>query len=189
MTDTGIHVGRGGSKHKLRRVLIGAGAVLLVVAVSLGAGVGLRWWQQQREYARLGAPEAVAKEAAEAQNLTLMGDFNKAHDTINAALGNPKLSADAKHRLLMQQGTAYQNQQKLDEAMNSYRRAESLKQTQSAAEAIANVAEMKGDKELAIQYYQKAISLIPSDDVLKDSTKKYYEDKIITLQGGQPNDR
>lgn len=184
MADSNIHVGQGGSRHKLRRVLIGVGAALLVAVVSLAAGAGMRWWQQQREYSRLSKPEAVSKEATEAQDLTLRGDFDKAHDTINKALDNPKLSSDAKYELFMQQGGAYEGQEKNDKAMESYRQAESLKETQIVTEAIARLAEAKGDKELAIRYYQKAISLIPSDDVMKDGTKKYYEDQIFVLQGG-----
>lgn len=184
MTDSNIHVGQGGSKHKLRRLLISACITLLVAGVALAAGVGVRWWQQQREFARIGAPEAIAKEAAAAQNLSMMGNFDKAHDTINKALDNPKLSEDAKHQLYMQQGAAYQGQKNYNAAMDSYRQAESLKETQVLAEAIATIAAAQGNKDLAISYYQKAISLIPSDDAMKDSTKKYYDNQIFVLQGG-----
>jgi tetratricopeptide (TPR) repeat protein len=183
MAETAVHVGGGGSKHKLRRVLVGFGIVLLVVVVSLAAGGAARWFQQKSQYDRSAKPEAITKEATAAQNLALKGDYDKAQETISKALDNPSLSAQAKHDLYMQQGVTYENQRNYDAALESYRKAESFKETSIAAAAIANIAEIKGDKQLAITYYKKAIPLIP-DDAMKDSTKKYFENKITELEGG-----
>lgn len=184
MADTTVHVGGGGSKHKLRRVLVGLGVVLLVVVLSLAAGGAARWFQQKREFARQAKPEAISKEAKEAQDLAFSGDFNKAHDTIDDALDNPSLSAKAKHDLYLQQGVTYENEKNYDAAMESYRKAESFTETMDAVQSIARMAEIKGDKQMAITYYKKAIPLIPKDDAMAESTKKYFENKIIELEGG-----
>jgi len=186
MADIPVIVGKGGSKHKLRRVLVGFGLVLIVAALALAAGAGARWLQQKREYSRLAKPENVTKEASAAQKQSFMGDYDKALTTINEALDNPSLSAQAKHDLYLQQGAAYENQKKYDEAMASYRKAESFKETLDAAQSIARMAEQKGDKALAITYYKKAITLIPDDDAMKDALKKYFENTIRVLEGKEP---
>lgn len=184
MINPEIHVGDGKSKLNKKRLAKGVGLFLLVVVFAGAAGAGLRWLQQQKEYQRLGKPDVIAKEATKAQDLALSGDFDKAHGTINDALDNPRLSADAKYDLLMQRGITYENQDDPDAAMSSYREAESIKQTMNVAQSIARMAELKGDKQLAISQYKKAIPLIPQDDAMKDSTKRYFENKITELEGG-----
>ena len=153
-----------------------------------GAGAGARWWQQQKTQELQGPPPSpVAKENTRAESLALKGDYDGAHETINNALADPNLSAQAKHDLYLQQGVTYENQKDYDAAMESYRKAESIKETADVMQAIARMAEMKQDVALAVTYYKKAIPLIPEDEVMKESLKKYYENKIIVLQGGQPN--
>ena len=191
MADSEIHVGSGRRKFDkkllLKRLLIGTGLVVLVAAVAGGAGAGLRWWQVKQDQKRAAQPQAVSKEATEAQNLALEGDFDKAHDTVNEALKNPSLSAQAKHDLYLQQGVTYENETKNAEALESYRKAFSIKETMDAAQAIARMFEAAGDKQQAIIYYGKAIPLVPQDDAMRDAFKKYFENKIIVLEGGQPN--
>lgn len=162
------------------------GAVLIVAALGLAAGAGVRRLQTRREFSS-SKPENITKEASAAQNQTLGGNLDKAHDIINKALENPSLSAKAKHDLYLQQGVTYENQKDYDAAMASYRKAESAKETMDAAQSIARMAEQKGDKALAITYYKKAIPLIPSQDAMKDALKKYFENKIKVLEGGQPD--
>lgn len=187
MAEIVAQVGEGGSKHKLRRLLLGLGVVLLVAVLAAAAGAGARWLQHRKEYSRAAKPEAVNKDVSAAQNLTFNGNFDKAHETISKALDNPNLSAQAKYDLYMQEGVMYETQQKNDAAMESYRKAEAAKETMDVAQSIARMAEAKGDKQLAITYYKKAITLIPQDDALRDSAKKYFEDKITELEGGTVN--
>ncbi len=163
------------------------GAVVLVAGLAGGAGAGVRWFKTKQEEKRAASPTAITKEATAAQKLTQGGDLDKAHDTINDALDNPGISAQSKHDLYMQQGATYENQKKYDEATESYQKALDAKESMQAYESLARMAEQKGDKTLAIGYYEKAIPLIPEDDAMKDAIKKYYENKIIVLKGGEPN--
>lgn len=163
------------------------GVVVLVAAFAGGAGAGVRWLKVKQEEKRAAAPAAIAKEVSEAEKLAMGGDLDKAHDSINDALDNPNLSAQAKHDLYMQQGVTYENEKKYDQALESYRKAFETKESSQAAESIARMYEQKGDKASAITYYEKAIPLIPQDDAMKDALKKYYENKIIVLKGGEPN--
>lgn len=191
MADSEIHVGSGRRKFDkkllLKRLLIGGGLVVLVAAVAGGAGAGLRWWQVKQDQKRAGQPQAISKEANEAQDLALSGDFDKAHDTINDALDNPSLSAQAKHDLYLQQGVTYENQANYDAAMESYKKAEAAKESMDAAQSIARMYEIKEDKASAITYYKKAATLVPEDETMRDALKKYFENKVIVLEGGQPN--
>lgn len=187
MGNSAIQVGEGGSKHKLRRALIGVGVVVLVAVLAAVVGAGVRWFQQQRDYDNRAKPEAITQEATTAQNQALGGNFDQAHETINKALDNPNLSTQAKYDLYMQQGVTYEGQKNYDAAMESYRKAESLKETTEVTSAIASLAESRGDKQTAITYYKKAIPLIPEDDAMKDSLKKYFEDKVTELEGGVVN--
>jgi Tfp pilus assembly protein PilF len=185
MTDMQVQVGSGGRKHTLKRMLPGLGILLLVVVVALAAGGGVRWWQQQKTKDRPPV-QVVAKEVTQAQNQAISGDFDKAHETVKKALDKPSLSSQERYDLLMQQGLTYESQKNYSAAMESFRAAEALKKTMDVAQCIARMADSLGDKQLAITYYKKAITLIPEDDVMKDSLKKYFNNNIIVLEGGQP---
>ena len=195
MSDSEIHVGSGRRKFDkkllLKRFLIGTGLVVLVAGVAGGAGVGLRWLQTRQEKKQAttsldNIPATVTKEASEAQELSAKGEFGKAHDTINKALENSNLSDGAKYELHMQQGITYENETNYDAAMESYKKAESVHASTDAAQSIARMYEAKGDKSSAITYYKKAITLIPKDDAMYEATKKFFENTIIVLEGGQP---
>lgn len=187
MANPVITMGRGGSKHNLRRVLMVLGAVVLVAGLAGGAGVGVRWLQAKQAQKRAASPQAIAEETTEAQQLAMSGDLDKAHETVNDALDNPGISAQSKHDLYIQQGVTYENQQEYDAAAESYRKALAAKESSQAYESLARMAEQKGDKALAITYYEKAIPLIPADDSMRDAIKKYYENKIVVLKGGEPD--
>ncbi len=187
MANPVITVGQGGSKHKLRRVLMVLGAVVLVAGLAGGAGAGVRWLKTKQEEKRAASPQAISKDVSDAQKQILGDDLDKAHGTINDALDNPGISAQSKHDLYLQQGAIFENEKKYDEAAASYQKALEAKESSQAYESLARLAEQKGDKDLAISYYEKAIPLIPQDDAMKDAIKKYYENKIIVLKGGKPN--
>jgi tetratricopeptide (TPR) repeat protein len=183
MADTTVITGEGGRKHKRlhwRFVLL----VVAVIGVAMAAGVGLQWLKEYRDQKRAATPAVVTSTAEHAQDIALSGNYDQAYKEINEALNNPKLSPAEKYMLLFQLGVTYEDQQKYDEAINAYQKADSVKQTQSVAEAIARTAEEKGDKALAITYYKKAISRLDPNKPTAEDLKKFYEQSIIRL-GGQ----
>jgi tetratricopeptide (TPR) repeat protein len=185
MTDKGKPLSGSEGKHDTKRAVKTICLAVCVAVIAISAGVGARWWQQQREYERLATPEMVTQEASDAQNATLLGDFDKAYQGLQKALDNPKLSMNEKYDLLFQQGLTYENQKKYQEAIDSYKQAETQQATMGVTESIARVAESNGDKDLAIAYFKKAIPLIPSNDPRQDSIKRNYEESIVRL-GGRP---
>ena len=80
-------------------------------------------------------------------------------------------------------GLAQVNGKKYDEAIQSFREVEKLEGGPSLAtiSAIAITAEKKGDKQLAIEYYQKQIEKLDTSDPVYEDTKLDYEDKIKEL--------
>lgn len=184
MFETSVTVGQGGKKRKgpKWRVVI---VFVLVIILAAGAGVGIRWIQQRYEQRQAAKPDAIEQVTTEVQDIAGLGDFDEAHEVLDEALNRPGLSEDGKYSLVFQQGITYENEEKYDEAINSYREAESIKETQEVAEAIARAAESKGDNELAISYYKKAITLIDDTKPRAESIKQYYEASIKSLEGGQ----
>lgn len=171
-----------GKKHK-PNLLLTIGIIVGVIVIAAGAGLGLSLWQQRAyDY----TTQTVPKEVTDAQNLVASGDFDKAHETVNNALKDPNLSTQSKYDLLMQQAFTYEGQKKPDAAMEAYRQADAVMQTMDTAQCIARLAADKGDKEMAIAYYQKALTLIPNDSPMRDENKKYFESMISVLQGGEP---
>lgn len=159
------------------KILITTGVVVLLLA-ALGVGIFL-WWQSRS------VTQVPPKQVA--QSLGAKGDYSKAHEVIDTALKDSRISQQDKYDLHMQQGYIYEAQKNPDAAMNAYRQAEAVNVNMDVTFSIARLAAEKGDKELAISYYQKALTLIPSDDPMRVEYKKYFESAISVLQTGQPN--
>lgn len=184
MEDT-KQTGGGSGKRGTKRVFISVMVVLLVLVAAVGAGAGVRWWQQQKDYKEGAKPETVSKQALDAQDLALTGNYDKAHQALESALSNPQLSDNERYELLLQQGLTYESQKKYEEAIDSFKLAESAKQTMAAAESIARVAREMGNTELAVEYYKKAIPLIPPDEPRRESIKRNFEEWISRLEAQQ----
>lgn len=167
-----------GRKKKVLTVL----AVVLVVVVAAGGGVALRWWQDRDEVT---GPKDLPAAIDTSQNLASSGDFEGAHEEIDKALSNPKLSAKEKYELYLQQGTTYYNEGKYQQALDSYKKAAAAQETQGLYEVMANTAQQLGDNQSAIAYLKKAIALIPESNPVGGADKESYEIKIREL-GGQP---
>lgn len=80
-------------------------------------------------------------------------------------------------------GLAQVNGKKYDEAIQSFREVEKLEGEPSTAtiSAIAITAEQMGDKQLAIEYYQKRIEKLDTSSPIYEDTKLDYEGKIQEL--------
>lgn len=182
MTDFGAGAGMDGGKRKIGRAVVLC-AVVLVVAIALG--VGARWWQSRDTKTADPEPAPAQSEVSAAQDATILGDFDKAHKILDEALAKSDLPKEEEVALVAQQGNVYENQQNYDKALEYYLRAAEIDLTIHLAASIARVAEAKGDNELAIEYYKKAIPLIPPDDPTGPSIAELYKSSIVRL-GGQP---
>jgi tetratricopeptide (TPR) repeat protein len=180
MAEPTIPTGRGVNKRTAIMI------VLVVVGVALlagGAWMGVRWWQQRD---RSSQPDAMAQTAETVQNQVITGEFDKAHETINKAFDNHNLSDEDKYNLYMQQGSVYESQQNYESAMESYRKAEAIREDVGVVYAIANVAQLMGNKELAAEYFRKAIPLIPENDPMRAQRELDFENWARVMEGQEP---
>jgi tetratricopeptide (TPR) repeat protein len=171
MEDATTTTGRGGNKRTTLKIALIVTGVLVLAGV---AAVAV-WWQQQ-----------MAQMTEQVQNDILSGEYDKAHETINKALDSSNLSDIDKYNLYIQQGSVYESQQNYEAAMESYRKAEAIQEDVGIVYAIANVAQVMGDKELAARYFRKAIPLISEDDPMKEQRKLDFENWARILEGQEP---
>ncbi|HSX35883.1 MAG TPA: hypothetical protein VLH84_03030 [Patescibacteria group bacterium] len=170
-----------GSKRPfpLRTVLTVVGVI--VVALLLGAGV--RYWQTRSQ----GSVPVDRTDAAvlKSQTLSMAGDFTGAQAVVTDALKQKGLSTDQKYQLYYCQGNNYQNHGNVQQALESFKKAATYKQTQSLYESMASLAQSLGDNQSAIVYYKKAITLIPSNKPTA-AEDKATDQQIIQALGGKP---
>ncbi|MBX6334935.1 hypothetical protein IRY61_06395 [Candidatus Saccharibacteria bacterium] len=181
MAEPTISTGRGGNKRALKIALIVVGVLVLAGAIAAGA-----WWWQQQERDRSAEKDPMTQTAEEVQNQVITGEFDKAHETIGKALERSNLSDKDKYNLYMQQGAVYESQQNYEAAMESYRKAEAIRVDVGVVYAIANVAQLMGNKELAAEYFRKAIPLIPEDDPMRDQRRIDFENWARMMEGLEP---
>lgn len=112
------------------------------------------------------------------------GDSNAALNTLGNAIKNTT-DKSQKAALYTQQGNTYQNDNNYQSAITSYQNAAQANGlTYSLAQSIAESAQAAGNKQLAIEYYQKAIGLVPANDPTGGAEKNAFQAAINQL-GGQ----
>lgn len=176
-----VHVGAGGTNRK-KQLLI-ALVVVGGVAVLIAGWFGLRLLQQDKD-SNMMTP--TIQTTTEVQGLLLAGKYEDAHKAISDALKDTRLTDDEEQTLYIYQGSTYENQKNYEAAMDSYRKAEAVKETLGAVQAIANLAVTMGNTELAIVYYKKAVNLIPQENNhFAEEQKRYFEGWVEQLENGQ----
>lgn len=182
------------SKKKLkinkRSIVITILVVVLLVAAA-GVGVLVQFLQRQttqnqqgiegdaNDFTISGGPP-LPKAVLDSQNLAVQGKTEEANKKINEALQKSP-NDETKYELYVQLGINEQNAGKYDAALAEYRKAEAIKQDFKIVKLIASVAEVMGNKTLAIEYYQKAIPLIDPENARKDAEKRLLEAKLREL--------
>ncbi len=185
-----------GKKKQIITIVV----VVLLLALAAGAGVLLQWLQHRSTNGSKGTVTTsgipgsndgsqnaltqnnLPQSVKDAQGTAAQSDYDQSNKQIAASLATSR-SNDEKFELYIQQAVNYENQQKWDDALNSYKQAESLKQTSGLYESMGRVAEAKGDKTAALGYYKKAVPLVPTADPLHDFYVNQLQSKITGLGG------
>lgn len=166
--------------HK-RRLIIIIGVVVIVLAA---AGGGYYFWHKQQHKAASTPPTVDSSAVNTAIQQANNGNSSQALSTINSAIKSTS-DKSQKSALYTQQGNIYQNDNNYQSALTSYQdAAQSDGLTYALAQSIAESAQAAGNKQLAIEYYQKAIALVPSNDPTGGAEKNAFQAAINQL-GGQ----
>ncbi|HSX16646.1 MAG TPA: tetratricopeptide repeat protein [Patescibacteria group bacterium] len=177
----------GGDPVQKRRMTLWVVAGIILVALSIVGGVVLLMTKgQPGNEAQPAAAAELPASASKAQDLAASGDYAAAHKQITDTLSKPGLSNSDKYALYYQQGVTYQNENKPQQAIDSFKQAEAIQATQSLETSIGDSYVQLGDKTQAIAYYRKAIDLIPTaGNPVAGDDKSALEQKISDLGGQQ----
>jgi len=163
---------------------------VIVVALSAGAAIWLSMQNSSNNNGGGQTPEELETHPAvekgeEADKLATEGNLQGGVDLIDDAIEN---SSDSHERYILysEKASLLLNNGKLDEALAAAKLAYEAEQIAGAAALVAQIAEQKGDKPTAIEYYRKAAELTnPEASPLADEEKRHYEQKVAQLEGGQ----
>lgn len=181
-----------------KKIITIVGVVLLILAAA-GAGVFLRWQQNQNPgnnqngndggNTSVGNPETdglaqnpLPDSVKEAQDLASTGNIEESNKQLGVSIANAT-NNDEKYELYLQQGVNYENTQKWDDALTAYKNAEAIKKTATVYISLGRTSEGKGDKSAAANYYKQAIPLMDNQDPMYEADKRRLEDKIKALGG------
>lgn len=208
MADTGGEDNKGGqstavvshiksSRMPSKKVLTIIG-VIIVLMLAVGAGAAFRWMQNKNaandpngglKGAQNQTASGLEPAIDEIQNLRLQGKEEEAQKKIDEALradsgsgSNSSTSDSTKYLLYIQQGNGLLEKQDFKGAISSYEKAYAIKASFEATTLLADTWEQAGDKPKAIEYYKKALPIIPKTPVYDDE-KASIEQKITQLGG------
>lgn len=181
-----------------KKQIITAVVIVLVLALAVAAGVLVQWLQHKNgsgggNHGATTDTSALDQSGAQvqnslpdsvktAQNLAESGNYTQSNKDIASSIASSS-SNDEKFELYLQQGVNAENEGKWDDALTAYKNAEKLKQTWALYEDLGRASEGKGDKAGAINYYRKAISMLPTSDPLYQLEKNQLQASITNLGG------
>lgn len=169
-------------KGKFKKIIVKVAIVVAVLAAAGAAGFGVQWLLSQNKG---GEPTQERSLTEQIQDVRSSGDFTETSKKIDDALNNSATSNDERYMLYVQQGSAYEDQQDPANAIESYKKAEAIKETYEISRLLINVYTTAGNKEHAINYCKKAITQIQQENnPFADEDKELLEQMIVNL-GGQ----
>lgn len=173
MAENTVQVGSGKQKRKARWPFIVALVVALVLAAVAGGAV--RWFVIKDTAVKI--PERQLPEVVEeVQNLRIGSSPEEARKKIDAALNDPDTSDDVKYMLYIQQGSLAKQNGSMAEAIASYEKAAAIRTNYEITSLLGDTYAQAGNNALAIEWYKKAIPLVPKEG------NPVYEDDIATLE-------
>jgi len=158
----------------------------IIITILLIVGSATAWLiisnQKSSQVARIA--KETSQTVEDAKKLANNGSIDDAKTAYDGAI---KKTEDPyqKSVLLLSKATLYYNDGKYDDALATAKEAESINQTDNVTNFIARIYEKKGDKQKAIEYYQKTITLIDKSQPLANADAKYYQSKIEALGGAK----
>ena len=174
-------------RHKRKHSAKKKWLVIGVVAIILIAGGVGGWWIIYNGGNQ--PPKIISRTDAEIGTLmTSVVDMQDSGDTkgalvkLNEVINQTKAS-NQKYDLLYEKATLYYNEGKYTDAMSTIKEVEAITSDAAVAEFIASLYRKMGDTQKAIEYYQKAISLLDKNLDSYQSDLEYNQSRIDDLNG------
>lgn len=177
-----VIVGSGQGENKKKRLLGIAGIVVLLVLAG-AAGVGLRLLQDgdKSEEPAGTKGSSFSSTVDDIQDLRAKGDLEGATARINQALQDPNLPDKERYNIYIQQGNASVDRQDYTSAIVAYEKAAAITKTYEAMLLLGDMWAQVGDKAKAVDYYKKALPLVPAGP-LEEENKKSLQAMITQLE-------
>jgi len=178
---------------KRRRIIIFASIIVVIGAISATAAILLSQHNNNPATNNQPAGGTVTKlpprspaenKADEADKAAFSGDVAGGVKQLDEAIQSTTNSED-QYIYYSRKATLLFNSNDLVGAMTAAKKAYELKKSSDSAAFVGQIAEKQGDKATAIDYYNKAISLINQDDPYAKDDKQYYQGIVSRLQGGK----
>jgi tetratricopeptide (TPR) repeat protein len=166
-------------KLKIPKIALLIGLIVLFVAIGFGAQVLVR--QLQTDKAQEGAPPAVR----EVQEIANTGNQEEVDKKINEKLQDSRVSDNEKYLLYQQQGSRFMQKGDAQAAVEAYTKGFAIRETFEMAQAVAGAYWQSGNNEKAIEYYRKAIELVPADHAVRDDEIESMNMMIKMIEEGR----
>lgn len=159
-------------------VIIG-GIVLLVLV----AGIIFGWlFTANQESIKVRNDAEIKQLVVDAKNVAADGKTDEAIVMYDEAINKSNNSFE-KSALMVSKAIIYLNNSNIDKALEIAKDAETVNQNESVTEFIAMLYSQKNDKNNAIKYYEKTITLADKANPLYDLNIKNYQSMIDSLNG------
>jgi tetratricopeptide (TPR) repeat protein len=169
-------------KHIARKKML----IIIVAAIIVAGSIGAWLYVQGQKHTDTTptvtrTTDQIQQIVSDADAKANSGDISGAKTAYDNAI---KQTSDAaqKSYLLIGDASLYYDEGNYDQALVLAKQAESYKLDENVASMMAEMYKMKGDKQNAIIYYQKSISLIDKTNSVDDNTL-YYQNEINALNG------
>lgn len=167
--------------------------IIAIVFVFFMAGVAGGWlyvgYNKKIQEDKIAAQESkhikISKEAEDdAQTIIESGgSVSSASVAYDSAIKEAKGDANLTNILLLNKATLYFNNKSYDEALKTALQAEAIIKDDNIEQFIAQIYEIKGNKQSAIKYYNQAITVVDKSRPMANTDIKYYQSKISELGG------
>lgn len=165
-----INVGvQGKQSHSWRLTLLVIGAVVLLAAGGVYTYFGV--------FHGFKKPVTINDQLSQADTLARQGNKTQAVAQLQQYINSPGVSANDKSSAYAKQAALLTGQPQIDALINAY----NLHPTAEAAGFIGEMADQAGNKQVAIEYYQKSIGMAQDGTVYRD-TLSAYQKRIKALQ-------
>lgn len=157
---------------------------VIIIAVLVLSAVGFLWWRSERASQETSSsPERPLTTYEKADIVAANGNYDEAQRLLETELNTKSTTADQVTVYLDMSSLAL-NSNKLDESLAFAQKAEQLSPSRISASMIAQIAEAKGDKVLALQYYKLVLERFTPEEKKELGQADYaaYEQKVKELQ-------